>query len=108
MVPTNTFAHSAGNLLRVLSALDNPHRLRIVQALGSQSTYVSQLARDLQLSRPLLIMHLKKLEEAQLVSSSLELSADGKATRVYTLLPFEIRLTPQLVAAAADSLPLDG
>lgn len=107
MRPTHNPAPAARNLLSVLSALDNPHRLRIVQALGVRSNYVSQLARELQISRPLLIMHLKKLEDAQLVSSDLELSADGKAMRVYTLLPFDIRLTPQLVAEAAASLPLD-
>jgi DNA-binding transcriptional ArsR family regulator len=34
-------------LLRVLAALANPHRLRIVAALTGGRNYVSQLARDL-------------------------------------------------------------
>ncbi|MBX3046142.1 MAG: winged helix-turn-helix transcriptional regulator [Anaerolineales bacterium] len=91
----------------VMAALDNPHRMRILAALRSSSNYVSQLARDLEISRPLLIMHLKKLEEAGLVSSGLEVSADGKAMRVYQLEDFDIRLTPDEVARAAAKLPKD-
>ena len=51
-------------LLRALSALANPHRLRIVAALSRGSTHVSQLARDLGISRPLVHMHLARLEAA--------------------------------------------
>lgn len=93
------------NLLSVLAALDNPHRLRIVAALRGKSNYVSQLARDLNISRPLLIMHLKKMEEAGLVSSGLEVSTDGKAMRVYQLEDFNIRLTPSEITKAAAKLP---
>ena len=65
-------------LLAVLAALANPHRLRIVAALQTGGrNYVSQLARDIGLSRPLLHLHLQKLEEAGLVTSRLELSDDG-------------------------------
>jgi len=39
----------------MLSALDNPHRLRIIAALTSGGrNYVSQLAREIGISRPLL------------------------------------------------------
>lgn len=89
----------------VLAALDNPHRLRIIAALRGKNNYVSQLARDLNISRPLLIMHLKKMEEAGLVSSGLEVSPDGKAMRVYQLEDFDIRLTPSEIAKAASKLP---
>ena len=41
-------------LLALLVALAHPIRLRIVEALAGEPTYVSQLARDLDLSRPLL------------------------------------------------------
>lgn len=100
-------ARSEHNLVAVLAALDNPHRLRIITALRGKTNYVSQLARDLEISRPLLIMHLKKLEEAGLVSSDLEVSADGKAMRFYQLADFDIRLTPDVVAKAASKLPKD-
>ena len=41
-------------LLAALSALANPHRLRIVASLTQGRNYVSQLARDLGIGRPLL------------------------------------------------------
>lgn len=95
---------SGDELLRVLAALANPHRLRIVARLSSGRNYVSQLARELGMSRPLLHMHLKRLEAAGLVSNKLEVSDDGKAMNYYELRPLDLRLTPQLIAEAARTL----
>ena len=74
-------ARKAGDqLLAMIAALANPHRLRIIAALATGGrNYVSQLARELGRSRPLLHLHLQKLESAALVTSHLELSQDGKA-----------------------------
>jgi len=96
---------SEGNrLLGMMSALANPQRLRIVAALTLQGrTYVSQLAREIGISRPLLHLHLRKLEEAGLVTSRLELSSDGKALNFFEVAPFDIALTPQAIAEAAGS-----
>ena len=92
-------------LLAILAALSSPHRLRIVAALqASGRNYVSQLARDLGLSRPLLHLHLQKLEEAGLVTSRLELSADGKALNYFEVADFLIELSPAAIAQAAASL----
>ncbi|USX29417.1 helix-turn-helix domain-containing protein [Oxalobacteraceae bacterium OTU3CINTB1] len=92
-------------LLEMLSALSNPHRLRIVAALTSGGrNYVSQLARELGISRPLLHLHLKKLEDAGLVTSKLELSADGKALNYFEVPDFSVQLTPSAIAEAAQSL----
>lgn len=92
-------------LLRTLAALANPHRLRILAALQVRGrTYVSQLAREIGISRPLLQLHLRKLEEAGLVSSRLELSDDGKALNFFEVAGFEITLTPAAIAEAARSL----
>jgi DNA-binding transcriptional ArsR family regulator len=93
-----------GDLLLKLTALASPHRLRIVAELKQGRNYVSQLARVVGLSRPLLQMHLTKLEAAGLVSSRLELSEDGKAMKYYELEPFELTLTPEAIAEAAASL----
>ena len=57
-------------------------------------TYVSQLARDLGISRALLQVHLKKLEKAGLVTAHLEVSDDGKAMKFYEVVPFSLHLTP--------------
>ena len=91
-------ALSSSGLLEALSALANPHRLQIITALVNETNYVSQLAREIGISRPLLIMHLKKLEDAGLVKSKLELSGDGKAMRYYEVMDFDIHLTPEFIS----------
>jgi ArsR family transcriptional regulator len=95
---------SGDELLRVLSALANPHRLRIVAALAAGRNYVSRLARELGMSRPLLHMHLQRLEAAGLVSGHHEVSDDGKAMRYVEVTPFAVRLTPEQIAAATRTL----
>ncbi len=94
------------HLVEVLATLANPHRLRVVAALSHGRCYVSELARELSISRPLLQVHLKKLQSAGLVRSSLELRDDGKALNFYELVPFRFDLTPASIAAA-DLPPSD-
>lgn len=92
-------------LLLALTALASPQRIRIVAALAiGGRNYVSQLAREVGISRPLLHMHLNRLEEAGLVTSRLELSDDGKALNFFEVAPFAITLTPEAVAAASLTL----
>ena len=94
-------------LLAMLAALANPHRLRIIAALTSSGrNYVSQLAREIGISRPLLHLHLQRLEDAGLVTSRLELSRDGKALNYFEVNDFGIDLTPAAIAAAANSLTI--
>ncbi len=91
-------------LVRLLAALSNPHRLRILAALHGGRVHVSQLARDVGLSRPLVHVHLQRLEAAGLVSGTLELSEDGKAMKFFAVNPFSVSLTPEAVADAARTL----
>lgn len=91
-------------LLLALSALANPHRLRIVGALAGGREYVSRLARRMELSRPLLHMHLQRLEAAGLVSGTLELSEEGKAMKYFEVTDFALRLTPVAIAEATQTL----
>ena len=91
-------------LLQVLATLANPHRLRVVAALAAERNYVSQLARELNISRALLQVHLRKLQAAGLVSADIEVSGDGKAMKFYQVTPFALRLTPQAIAAAVRTL----
>ena len=96
---------SGDQLLAVLSALASPPRLRIIAALRADGrNYVSQLAREVGISRPLLHLHLQKLEEAGLVTSKLELSGDGKALNYFEVADFDFELTPQAIAKAVKSL----
>lgn len=104
----STESPTGDDLVRVLATLANPHRMRVVAALARERHYVSDLARRLGISRALLQLHLKKLEACGLVTSTLELSDDGKAMRFYELAPFDIRLTPSTVAAAAEDLEREG
>lgn len=91
-------------LLRLLAALANPQRLRVIATLTAGRIHVSQLARELGISRPLLYLHLQKLEVAGLVTGRLELSADGKAMKFFEVAPFAVQLTPDRIAVAAKTL----
>lgn len=102
-------ACDGGRALAALAALANPHRLRIVARLADGGRhYISQLARDLGISRPLLHLHVQKLQEAGLVTSRLELSDDGKALNYLELAPFRLDLTADSIRQVAESLPVPG
>jgi DNA-binding transcriptional ArsR family regulator len=91
-------------LVEALGALANPLRLRIVAQLAAGRDYVSHLARVIGVSRPLLHMHLQRLEAAGLITGTLELSEDGKAMKFYEVTDFDLRLTPSALAEAAKTL----
>jgi len=98
-------ALSGDQLLIALAALANPHRLRILALLKSDGrNYVSQLAREVGISRPLLHLHLQRLEEAKLVTSKLELSSDGKALNYFEVADFAFDLTPASIVGAVKTL----
>jgi DNA-binding transcriptional ArsR family regulator len=103
---SHTYGATEGDqLLATLAALANPHRLRVVAALaGGGRNYVSALAREIGISRPLLHLHLQKLEDAGLVTSKLELSQDGKALNYFEVTEFDFHLTPAAIADAAKTL----
>lgn len=103
-VDINDAAPSGDDLLRALAALANPHRLRIIASLSRDRNYVSQLAREIGMSRPLLHMHLQRLEAAGLIRGTLELSPQGKAMKYFEVMPFALTLTPATIAAAAATL----
>jgi ArsR family transcriptional regulator len=92
------------DLVEMLAALANPIRLRIVARLAGGRDYVSHLAREIGVSRPLLHLHLRRLEAAGLVAGSLELSDDGKAMKYYQVTAFDLHLTPAALAEAAETL----
>lgn len=91
-------------LVAIMAALANPIRLRIVAKLADGRDYVSQLAREIGVSRPLLHMHLQRLEAAGLVVGRLELSDDGKAMKYFDLADVDLHLTAATLAEAAETL----
>jgi DNA-binding transcriptional ArsR family regulator len=71
----------------------NPQRMRVVAELSGGRVHVSELARRLGMSRPLLYMHLDRLEKAGLV--------------VGELAPFELRLTAETITDAVRAAAQD-
>ncbi|MGP3917399.1 ArsR/SmtB family transcription factor [Nonomuraea sp. 10N515B] len=99
-----TAGPTGDDLVEMLAALANPLRLRIVARLSDGRDYVSHLAREIGVSRPLLHMHLRKLEAAGLIVGNLELSDDGKAMKFYEVTDFSLHLTASALAEAAKTL----
>jgi DNA-binding transcriptional ArsR family regulator len=97
-------APTGDELVEVLAALANPIRVRIMARLAHGRDYVSHLAREIGISRPLLHMHLQRLEAAGLIVGHLELSEDGKAMKFYQVVQFDLHLTPTSLAEAAQTL----
>ena len=89
----------------MLTATANSLRLRVVAELSDGPVHVSELARRLGISRPLLYMHLDRLEKAGLIAGHLELSGDGKAMKYFELLPFELYLTAEKITEAVRATP---
>ncbi|MEV3991264.1 winged helix-turn-helix domain-containing protein [Streptomyces sp. NPDC049837] len=87
-------------LLAVLAAVGHAQRLRVIAELAEGRMYVSELARRLGMSRPLLYMHLERLEKAGLVVGNLELSDDGKALKYFELGAFDLHLNVDTILAA--------
>jgi DNA-binding transcriptional ArsR family regulator len=99
---------TSDELVALLTAIAQPLRMRVIAELAGGRVHVSELARRLGLSRPLLYMHLDRLEKAGLVSGSLELSDDGKAMKYFELVPFDLRVTPDVVIDALARDPEEG
>lgn len=94
---------NAQDLSSRLAAIASPQRMRILAALAKEALHVSELARRLGMSRPLLYMHLTKLEEAGFVAGHLELSDDGKALKCFEIHPFSLTIDAETIAAAVAS-----
>lgn len=84
----------AARLAQMLSALGSEPRLRIIASLETESTHVSELARRLGMSRPLLYQHLNRLEAARLIESSLEQLGESRVRKHYWVTPFQLEITP--------------
>jgi len=81
-------------------------RIKIVGILAEERRYISELAKIVNMSRPLLYMHLKKLEDAALITGSYEISDLGKTMKFYELASFSIHLTPKSLVELAYTIPI--
>jgi len=98
-------AEDADALSARLTAIASTQRMRIVAAVAAEPTHVSELARRLGMSRALLYMHLQRLEEAGFLTGHFELSEDGKALKVFEVVPFSIALDLPTISAAVAATP---
>ena len=92
---------------KLFDALSHPMRIKIVGILSEKRRYVSELAKLVNISRPLLYMHLKKLEDAAIVRGSYEISELGKSMKYYEIKSFSIHLTPELLTTLAQTIPIE-
>lgn len=65
--------------------LENPTRRFIIKRLSEEPNYPLQLAKDLGLGQQLVAKHLRVMEDAGMVASSVEDSPYGPKRRIYTL-----------------------
>lgn len=93
--------------IKIFDALSHPARIKIIGILTKERQYVSELARLVNISRPLLYMHLKKLEAARLVTSAMEISENGKAMKYYTLENFQLQVTKELLFKLSKDIVIE-
>jgi len=72
----------------------------VIDELAGGRVHVSELARRLGLSRPLLYLHLERLEKAGLVTGRLELAESGRAMKYYELNDFDVHITVDVIRKA--------
>lgn len=89
-------------LLALLAAMSHPQRLRVIAELADGRVYVSELARRLDMSRPLLYLHLERLEKAGLVVGTLELGEDGTSLKYFELGLFNLHLNVDTIREAVQ------
>lgn len=93
--------------LPLFDALSHPVRIKIIGILAEERRYVSELARLVNISRPLLYMHLKKLENARLLTSTMEISPSGKAMKYYALADFKLQITRELLSGLSQHIIIE-
>jgi len=101
------FCNTGDDFLKLCDSLSHPIRLKILGILYQNRQYVSELARMVNISRPLLYLHLKKLEQAKLVKGNHEISDDGKAMKYYEIQHFNLNINPELLSELSKSVTIN-
>lgn len=83
------------DLIEKLSALGHEYRLSILTSLTEREKYLSEIAKEVGISRALAKVHLNKLEKAELVETRTVLLEDeARALRYYKIKDFHVELSP--------------
>lgn len=80
-------------IITVGEAISHPVRLKLLYLLSERERYIYDLAKELQLSRQVIQLHLKRLENAGFVESDLRLEDnDNRAKKFFKLKEFDVEL----------------
>ena len=80
-------------IVNIGEAISHPLRLKVLYMLSEREWYVYELAKELNISRQVLYLHLKRLEKAGFVESDLRLEDDDmRAKKFFKLKEFEVEL----------------
>jgi predicted transcriptional regulator len=85
-------------LVDVCDALCHPLRVKILKLLIEREWYVYELAKELNISRQLLYLHIRKLEKAGLVESDLRFDEnEPRVKRFYRAKKFKVVIDDELI-----------
>lgn len=80
-------------IVNIGEAISHPLRLKLLYMLSEREWYVYELAKELNISRQVLYLHLKRLEKADFLESDLRLEDDDmRAKKFFKLKGFEVKL----------------
>ena len=80
-------------IVNIGEAISHPLRLKLIYMLAEREWYVYELAKELNISRQVLYLHLKRLEKAGFVESDLRLEdEDMRAKKFFKLNEFDINV----------------
>jgi len=87
------------DLATKLSALGHPTRIKILMELTKGENYLSEIAKNVGISRALAKVHLKKLRASELVESKIfTLEEEARALRFYKILDFSFNISTESLA----------
>ncbi len=90
------------DVVKMGEALSNPIRVKILYILNKQPKNIYELAKELNLSRPVVYAHLRKLENAGLVESDLVLEG-SRAKRIYKANDFKFYIDNEVIKKLFDN-----
>ncbi|MHA1637765.1 MAG: ArsR/SmtB family transcription factor [Candidatus Thorarchaeota archaeon] len=97
---------SLEDLASVLNLLGNMTRLRVITALQKGKMFIQELSQSLEISYPLLHLHLKNLEANGIVRSEYSIGTDKSrryVKRYFELEDFKIEISPEAIAKLAEN-----
>ncbi|WP_423793198.1 ArsR/SmtB family transcription factor [Methanocaldococcus indicus] len=84
------------NVVKICDALSNPIRLKILYILDNKPMSIYELSKILNLSRPVLYAHIKKLEKANLIESNL-IVENNRTKRIYKAKKFNFYIDNKVI-----------